>query len=76
MENFENTGLKKSAASFGKIEPIFLYQKILDSGEVEVWVNDKVVACISEWGTFGELALIHGRPRQEKLKIKIIKCVG
>lgn len=40
------------------------YFYVIDSGEVEVWVNDKVVACISEWGTFGELALIHGRPRQ------------
>lgn len=36
----------------------------IDSGEVEVLVNDKVVALITEWGTFGELALIHGRPRQ------------
>ena len=45
--------------------------KISDSGEVEVWVNDKVVACISEWGTFGELALIHGRPRQEKFETQI-----
>lgn len=40
------------------------YFYVIDSGEVEVLVNDKVVALITEWGTFGELALIHGRPRQ------------
>ena len=75
MENFENTGLKNQRLHLEKLSRFFI-PKNLDSGEVEVWVNDKVVACISEWGTFGELALIHGRPRQEKLKIKIIKCVG
>ena len=36
----------------------------LDSGEVEVTQNGSVVATIGEWGTFGELALMHGRPRQ------------
>ena len=33
-------------------------------------VNDKQVALISEWGTFGELALIHGRPRQATVVAK------
>jgi cAMP-dependent protein kinase regulator len=41
-----------------------------DQGEVEVLVNDKQVALISEWGTFGELALIHGRPRQATVVAK------
>ena len=36
---------------------------ILDSGEVEVTQNAVVVATIDEWGTFGELALMHGQPR-------------
>ena len=36
---------------------------IIDSGEVEVLVNDKVVVCINEGGSFGELALIYGTPR-------------
>ena len=50
----------------------FFYQlsSHLDQGEVEVLVNDKQVALISEWGTFGELALIHGRPRQATVVAK------
>lgn len=43
---------------------------VIDQGEVEVLVNDKQVALISEWGTFGELALIHGRPRQATVVAK------
>lgn len=35
-----------------------------DSGEVEVTKNGKVVASIGDWGTFGELALMHGGRRQ------------
>ena len=37
--------------------------EIIDSGEVEVTQNAVVVATIGEWGTFGELALMHGQPR-------------
>ena len=36
----------------------------IDSGEVEVTKNGKVVASIGDWGTFGELALMHGGRRQ------------
>lgn len=43
---------------------------VIDNGEVEVLVNESVVALISEWGTFGELALIHGRPRQATVVAK------
>ena len=37
---------------------------------MQVLVKDKVVALISDWGTFGELALIHGRPRQATVVAK------
>jgi len=46
------------------------YFYVIDSGEVQVLVKDKVVALISDWGTFGELALIHGRPRQATVVAK------
>jgi len=39
------------------------YFYVIDSGEVEVTQNAVVVATIGEWGTFGELALMHGQPR-------------
>jgi len=40
------------------------YFYVIDSGEVEVTKSGKVVASIGEWGTFGELALMHGGRRQ------------
>ncbi|OUC45296.1 hypothetical protein D917_08524, partial [Trichinella nativa] len=36
---------------------------VIDSGEVEVFVNNKSVTTIKESGSFGELALIYGTPR-------------
>ena len=36
---------------------------VIDCGEVEVVINDHHVTNIAENGTFGELALIHGRTR-------------
>ncbi|KRZ33910.1 cAMP-dependent protein kinase regulatory subunit [Trichinella pseudospiralis] len=36
---------------------------VIDSGEVEVFVNNKSVTTIKENGSFGELALIYGTPR-------------
>lgn len=46
------------------------YFYVIDQGEVEVLVDDKQVVLITEWGTFGELALIHGRPRQATVVAK------
>ncbi|KAK3718978.1 hypothetical protein QZH41_013143 [Actinostola sp. cb2023] len=43
---------------------------IIDSGEVEVLVNNAVVNTISEGGSFGELALIYGTPRAATIKGK------
>ncbi|XP_031561310.1 cAMP-dependent protein kinase type I-alpha regulatory subunit-like [Actinia tenebrosa] len=43
---------------------------IIDSGEVEVLVNNAVVNTISEGGSFGELALIYGTPRAATIKAK------
>ena len=36
---------------------------IIDSGDVEVYVNGEKVVTIGEGGSFGELALIYGTPR-------------
>ena len=36
---------------------------VIDQGEVEVIIDGKSISHIGENGTFGELALIHGRPR-------------
>ena len=41
---------------------------IIDSGEVEVLVKDKVVVKINEGGSFGELALMYGIPRQATVR--------
>ncbi|XP_028395524.1 cAMP-dependent protein kinase type I-beta regulatory subunit-like [Dendronephthya gigantea] len=43
---------------------------IIDSGEVEVYVNDHLVSVIGEGGAFGELALIYGTPRAATIKGK------
>lgn len=61
MTSSDMTGFcKKSLTSFEKNPPKC---SILDSGEVEVTQNAVIVATIGEWGTFGELALMHGQPR-------------
>lgn len=36
---------------------------VIDSGEVDVFVNGEFVLSIKEGGSFGELALIYGTPR-------------
>lgn len=36
---------------------------VIDSGEVDVFVNNEFVLSIKESGSFGELALIYGTPR-------------
>lgn len=36
---------------------------MIDSGEVDVFVNAEYVLSIKEGGSFGELALIYGTPR-------------
>merc|ERR1719192_2625540 len=41
---------------------------IIDSGEVEVFVNGERVITIGEGGSFGELALIYGTPRAATVK--------
>lgn len=41
---------------------------IIDSGEVEVYVNGEKVLTIGEGGSFGELALIYGTPRAATVK--------
>lgn len=41
---------------------------IIDSGEVEIYVNDDKVTSIKEGGSFGELALIYGTPRAATVK--------
>jgi len=41
---------------------------IIDSGDVEVYVNGEKVVQISEGGSFGELALIYGTPRAATVK--------
>lgn len=43
---------------------------MIDSGEVEVYVNNQMVLNISEGGSFGELALIYGTPRAATVKAK------
>ncbi|XP_046862803.1 cAMP-dependent protein kinase type I-beta regulatory subunit-like isoform X2 [Xenia sp. Carnegie-2017] len=43
---------------------------IIDSGEVEVYVNEQLVSVIGEGGAFGELALIYGTPRAATIKAK------
>jgi len=44
---------------------------IIDSGEVEVFVNGEKVITIGEGGSFGELALIYGTPRAATVKAAV-----
>ena len=39
-------------------------------GEVDVLINDELVSSITEGGSFGELALIHGTPRAATIVAK------
>lgn len=41
---------------------------VIDQGEVEIIIDGKSISHIGENGTFGELALIHGRPRAATVK--------
>ncbi|XP_065580007.1 cAMP-dependent protein kinase type I regulatory subunit-like isoform X3 [Artemia franciscana] len=43
---------------------------VIDSGEVEVFVNEQLVTTIGEFGSFGELALIYGTPRAATVKAR------
>jgi len=43
---------------------------IIDTGEVDVLINDELVSSITEGGSFGELALIHGTPRAATIVAK------
>jgi len=43
---------------------------VLDSGEVDIYVNNEFMGTISETGSFGELALIYGTPRAATIKAK------
>jgi cAMP-dependent protein kinase regulator len=43
---------------------------IIDSGDVDVYVNDNLVTTISDGGSFGELALIYGQLRAATVKAK------
>ncbi|XP_042240447.1 cAMP-dependent protein kinase type I regulatory subunit-like isoform X1 [Homarus americanus] len=43
---------------------------IMDQGEVEIFVNGEHVTSIIDGGSFGELALIYGTPRQATVKAK------
>ena len=45
---------------------------VIDSGEVEVIIDGKHISVIGENGTFGELALIHGRTRAATVKAKTV----
>lgn len=42
----------------------------IDSGEVEVFVNNQLIKTIGDGGSFGELALIYGTPRAATVKAK------
>jgi cAMP-dependent protein kinase regulator len=46
------------------------YFYIIDQGEVEVYLNNKLIKTIYHGGTFGELALIYGTPRAATIKAK------
>ncbi|ESO00933.1 hypothetical protein HELRODRAFT_185745 [Helobdella robusta] len=43
---------------------------VIDHGEVEVYVDGKLVNTIGDGGSFGELALIYGTPRAATVKAK------
>jgi len=42
---------------------------VIDSGEVDVFVNNQNVLTIPCGGSFGELALIYGTPRAATVKV-------
>jgi len=42
---------------------------VIDSGEVDVYVNGNHMTTISDGGSFGELALIYGTPRAAPIKV-------
>merc|ERR1711915_566800 len=44
---------------------------IIDVGEVDVYVNDDHMCTINDGGSFGELALIYGTPRQATVKARL-----
>ena len=41
---------------------------VIDSGDVDIYVNDTHVGSLKEGGSFGELALIYGTPRAATIK--------
>ncbi|CAD5216587.1 unnamed protein product [Bursaphelenchus okinawaensis] len=43
---------------------------VIDSGKVDVFVNNQYCLTINEGGSFGELALIYGTPRAATIKAK------
>uniref|UniRef100_A0A1I7SPX3 cAMP-dependent protein kinase regulatory subunit n=1 Tax=Bursaphelenchus xylophilus TaxID=6326 RepID=A0A1I7SPX3_BURXY len=43
---------------------------VIDSGKVDVYVNNQYCLTINEGGSFGELALIYGTPRAATIKAK------
>lgn len=43
---------------------------IIDSGEVDIYVNNKLVTTLGEGASFGELALIYGTPRAADVRAK------
>jgi len=43
---------------------------VLDTGIVDVYVNEDLVSNIGQGGSFGELALIYGTPRQATIKAR------
>uniref|UniRef100_A0A915BB82 cAMP-dependent protein kinase regulatory subunit n=1 Tax=Parascaris univalens TaxID=6257 RepID=A0A915BB82_PARUN len=49
---------------------------VIDSGEVDVFVNGEYAVSIKEGGSFGELALIYGTPRAATViaKSDVVKC--
>jgi len=42
---------------------------VIDSGEVDVYVNNEKCTTIKQTGSFGELALIYGMPRAATVKV-------
>jgi CRP-like cAMP-binding protein len=42
---------------------------VIDSGEVDVFVNGDLMTTIKAGGSFGELALIYGTPRAATVKV-------
>lgn len=49
---------------------------MIDSGEVDVFVNGEYVLSIKEGGSFGELALIYGTPRAATVVAKVRRLGG